>query len=191
MLPGLSGHLVSESFLEHELTSAAGSLGPDVERARIQLGAWRRSSAWLGPSAAVRTLFEAAGVSLVELLGFEPPTAIELAGTMLASTILAGGDPIAWLVLPWGARLDAMWRPAVLEAQRRSARWTLLFNGTHVRVVDATRVYARRSAEFDVDLMLDHERTCLAFWLLLRAEALSNGGAENVSLRASRIFETW
>jgi hypothetical protein len=191
MLPGLSGHLVSEFFLERELSStgsvlptAAGALRDprhpgDPDTVRRRLARWRRSCDWLGPATSVQALFDAAAAPLVEVLAFERPAAIERLDTLLIATIRAGGHPVLLVVAPWADRLDPHWRVAVTQAMRRSASWTLLFNGTHVRIVDAGRLYARRFLEFDVDLAIDDERTCAAFWSLLHASAFAAAAGGN------------
>jgi hypothetical protein len=196
MLPGLSGHLVSEFFLEREL-SAPGSLLPtssgwprdprhpgDTDAVRRRLARWRRSCDWLGPATSVHTLFEAAAAPLVEVLAFERPAAIERLDAILIATIRAGGQPVLLMVTPWGDRLDPLWRVAVTQAMRRSASWALLFNGTHLRIVDAGRLYARRFLEFDVDLAIDDERTCAAFWSLLHMSAFAAAGHDPAPLHA-------
>ena len=52
-----------------------------------------------------------------------------------------------------------MWREAVTESIERRAPWCLLFNGTHLRIVDAGRLFTRRYVEFDLDQTLDDPRT--------------------------------
>src|SRR2546425_1372327 len=76
---------------------------------------------------------------------------------------------VALLVAAWGERLDALWRVAVTQAMRRFASWGLLFNGTHLRIVDSTRPYARRYLEFDLELAADDERAFAAFWSVMRS----------------------
>src|SRR5438093_6285543 len=76
---------------------------------------------------------------------------------------------VALLVAPWGERLDPLWRVAVTQAMRRSAPWGVLFNGTHLRIVDPTRPYARRYLEFDLELAADDERAFAAFWSVMRS----------------------
>jgi Eco57I restriction-modification methylase len=197
MLPGLNGHLVSEYFLERELL-ATGSVLPitsggardprhaeDAGAVRRRLALWRRSGDWLGPATSVRALFEAAAAPLVEALSFDRPAAIERLDRILIATIRASGHPVLLVVAPWGDRLDPHWRVAVTHAMRRSASWTLLFNGTHLRIVDAGRLYARRFLEFDVDLAIDDERTCAAFWSLLHASAYAAAaGSDRTPLHA-------
>ena len=154
-------------------------------RVRTRLARWRRSCDWLGPATSVHALLEAAAAPLVEVLAFERPAAIERLDTILIATIRAGGHPVVLLVAPWGDRLDPHWRVAVTQAMRRTASWTLIFNGTHLRLVDAGRLYARRFLEFDVDLAIDDERTCAAFWSLLHASAFAAAaGSDRTPLHA-------
>jgi hypothetical protein len=174
MLPGVNGHLVSELFLEGEL-SAVTPLDAGAGSARRQLVQWRRSCDWLGPASSVQTLFEAAAAPLAETLGFTRPTAVEVLDTILIGTIRAGAQPVCLLVPAWGERLDPLWRVAVTQAMRRSASWSILFNGTHIRIVFAGRLYARRFLEFDIDLALDDDRTFTAFWSLLQAPSFAAG----------------
>ena len=175
MLLGLSGHLVSEFFLERELATVTPQpLGEGADVARTRVARWRRSCKWLGPASTVRTLLEAAAVPLVEMLGFAPPTAVERADSTLIGTIRADVQPVVLLVAPWGERLEGTWRLAITHALRRSATWLLLFNGTHLRIVDGARLYARRFLEFDLDLTIDDERTFAVFWSLVHASAFSS-----------------
>src|SRR5438876_4677313 len=76
---------------------------------------------------------------------------------------------VALLVAPWGERLDPLWRVAVTQAIRRFAAWGILFNGTHLRIVDPARPYARRYLEFDLELAADDERAFAAFWSVMRS----------------------
>jgi Eco57I restriction-modification methylase len=79
------------------------------------------------------------------------------------------------LVCGWGELLDPLWRSAVTYAIRCGADWSLLFNGTHLRIVDARRLYARRFVEFDLDLVPDDERSSAALLHLASASALAGG----------------
>ena len=76
---------------------------------------------------------------------------------------------VALLVAAWGERLDPLWRVAVTQAMRRFASWAILFNGTHLRIVDPARPYARRYLEFDLDIAADDERAFAAFWSVMRS----------------------
>ncbi len=100
---------------------------------------------------------------------------------MLSATLrdaAAGSRPAALLVTSWGEALDPLWRPAVIEAQRRGARWCALFDGRRLRIVDAGRVFARRYLEFDLDLAIDEP---LCFDALRRTAGAPAIGADAVS----------
>jgi hypothetical protein len=174
MFPGLNGHLISEFFLEGELTIATLPES-GAEMARRHLVQWRRSCEWLGPASGVQALFEAAAVPLFEILGFERPISVERLDRLLIATIRGGAQPIALLVTSWGERLDPLWRIAVTQAISRSAAWSILFNTTHIRIVPAGRLYMRRFLEFEIDLALDDPRTFTAFWSLLQPSAFTAG----------------
>ena len=172
MLPGFGGHLVSEFFLESRLAANEEAFElARADRVRRRLVHWRHGCRALGPASSVRTVFDAAAAPLVEALGFDPPSNVEQPDPMLAAaSARCGSQHVALLVAPWGERLDPLWRAAVTLAIRRAAAWCLLFNGTHLRVVDAGRLYARRFVEFDIDLAIEDDRTFSAFWWLTRAE---------------------
>jgi hypothetical protein len=175
MLPGFKGHLVSEAYLEALTPGAVPSGGGlDGQAARIHgnLLKWRARSVDLGPAAAVRTLLQDRAAPLTRALGFEPPTAILAIDSSLVATLTGGSQPVTLVVTPWGERLDPLWRVAVTQAMRRSSAWCLLFNGVRLRIVDANRLYARRYAEFDLDLAIDDPRSFLAFWRTTNAAAL-------------------
>jgi hypothetical protein len=184
MLPGLNGHLISELFLENE-RSAENRLDRGADSARRDLVRWRRSCDWLGPASGAQTLFEAAAVTLVATLGFERPTAVERLDSLLIGSIRCGPQPIVLLVPAWGEALDPLWRVAVTQATARSATWAMLFNGTHIRIVDTGRSYTRRFLEFDIDLALDDDRTFPVFWSLLQPSAFAAGsGGDRMRLRS-------
>jgi len=178
VLPGLAGHLVSECFLESELSGTA-AVQPEIERARQRLGRWRRGCEWLGPASTVRTLYEAAAMSLVDALGFEVPSQTVNAHGCVVATIRSDRERVVLLVTAWGERLDPLWRVALTESIERGASWSMLFNGTHLRLIDAGRAYTRRFVEFEVDLALDDERTFAALWSLLHATAFHAGSHDD------------
>src|SRR6266446_6461856 len=138
MVPGLGGHLVSEAFLE-TLLSTPGALDGDRAVAATILRA-------PGPHPR-RPELKAA---------FRAPHPEARRSGLKAAR--ADSHNVALLVAAWGERLDPLWRVAVTEAMRRFAPWGILFNGTHLRIVDPTRPYARRYLEFDLELAADDER---------------------------------
>jgi Eco57I restriction-modification methylase len=181
MLPGFRGHLLSEAFLEREMTSASA---PDIDRFRHAMIAWRAASRQLGPASSVRTLLHVGAAPLVRSLGFDTPSDVVALGSDIAATIFAGASPVALVVSTWGERLDSRWRAEVTEAMRRGASWCLVFNGSHLRIVDAGRLYARRHIEFDVQLACDDVRTCAALWTIARASVMGADAANSSSLHA-------
>lgn len=185
MLPGFSGHLVSEFFLESEMRATAPYDPAIVHAARQRLLAWRQSIAWLGPASSVRTLFERAALPLVEALGFDRTDGVDIAGSIVVATVRRGAQGAGLVVAGWGEPRDSLWRTAVIDARRRGVSWSLLFNGTHLRLVDAERLFSRRFVEFDVSLALDDERTFAALWSVMRAAACTPAdGTGRTSLHA-------
>ena len=160
-----------------------------VDRAAGSLRAWRAGRAF-GPASSVRAIFDAGAIPLLEALEFDPPSRLEQVDQALAATLRprqsAEGAKglVALLVVPWGTRFDACWRVAVTEALRRAADWALIFDGARLRVVDASRLYARRFVEFDLDLTLDHAAGCAALWRSASAGALTATRTESRSLHA-------
>jgi hypothetical protein len=180
VLPGFSGHLVSEFFLERRLeedhTIDAGTMP-----LRQALDLWRRRCQALGPSSSVRALLETGAGPLVTALGFTWSGRVEAMKSALAAALLAGSEPVALIVTGWGEPLDGFWRAGVEHAARNGASWCVFFNGTHARLVDTTRLYARRHVEFEVDAALDDPRTFLALATILRASAFSTEPAGTTS----------
>jgi N-6 DNA Methylase/Eco57I restriction-modification methylase len=180
MLPGVEGRLVSAAFLE----TAIDAVDENVERARREFQRMRIGAGDLGPASPARAVMERAAVPLAALLGFEPPSRIEAADRLTTATLDGGRRPVALVASVWGDAFDPLWRIAVIEARRRGAGWCLLVDGMRLRVVDATRVYARRSLEFDLDLAADQPRTFAALWRTCHASALGAHTADPRSLDA-------
>ena len=168
MLPGLSGHLVSEQVLERAITGGRSDAF-DHARARRTLAAWRPCCDQLGPASGVRTLFEVAATSLTAVLGLPPPQSIEFRDGVIAAMIPAEPRAIGLIVASWGTRLDPLWRTAVVAARERGAAWSLMFNGTSLRIVSTGRLYARRYAEFNLDVAADDDLTAAALLTLITA----------------------
>ena len=92
----------------------------------------------------------------------------------VAVTLRPGPRPVALLVTSWGGSLDSLWRDAVAETLLRAATATLLFNGTHARLVETSRSFNRRYAEFELDQTLDDPRSFRALWTLVNSSSLSD-----------------
>ena len=170
MLPGIAGHLVSGGFIDQQLPGIPE--WADAGQARRELAAWRARCAMLGPASTPRTMLQSAA-PLFATLGFEPAGQIEAAEPGIAATLRSGHQTVALLVAPWGDARDPLWRLAVTQAARRSAAWCLIFNGLHLRIVDAGRLYARRYLEIDLDLAVDNPRTFASFLHIFGAPTLA------------------
>jgi hypothetical protein len=175
----VAGHLVSGAFLAQHLHSR-----PDAHHfaERRPLTPWRTRCASLGPSAGLRAMVEIGIEPLIRLLGFQGLSDVRY-GDRTAGATLAGDPPVAAIITPWAEPLDGLWRTAVVEAQRRGADWGLLFNGLHLRLVDARRVYSRRYAEIDLDAAADEAAVAAALWALCGAAAFAGNGSEALITR--------
>ena len=178
MLPGIAGHLLSSAFIDHQLPAILAS--GDAERVHRDLVAWRRSCAMLGPASTPRAILQSAAPLFVAL-GFDPAEQIETCQAALAATLRSGARRVALLVPPWAEAGDQLWRLAVAQAAHRDAAWCLLFDGLHLRIVDTSRLYARRHLEFDLDLAIDDARTLA---VLLRMAGASSLACEPGDLQA-------
>jgi len=161
MLPGLGGHLVSEHILERLLEPVASATFPHV-------------SSLVGPAASLRAIVETAAEPLARALGFEI-RALEPHDRFVWAILQYGRVPVGLLVSPFAERLDALWRPAVVNARAAGARWCLLFNATHLRVVDAGRLYSRRYAEISLEAAATDPRAAAALRQIAGARALNTG----------------
>jgi hypothetical protein len=172
MTAGMSGHLITEAFLEHHLrTAAAGAAAAGNRR----LTAWMRHYRQLGPASSVRALVDVGAAPLVRALGFHGLADMSFSRQSAAATLIGISPPVTVLVTPWGERLDPFWRDAVVESRRRRTPWCVLFNGTHIRLIDAGRLHARRYVEFDIQVALGDERTTAALEEIFSAGSFAAG----------------
>jgi hypothetical protein len=110
---------------------------------------------------------------LAKVLGFHSVADIDFVQHAVVATLRSEAVGVGLVVTNWGERLDPWWRVAVVQAGRRGACWCLLFNGTHIRLLNAARVFSRRFAEIDLDCAADDEKTSSAMRMLITAEALA------------------
>jgi hypothetical protein len=181
MLPGIEGHLLSGAFIEQQLLEFCASA--DSTAARRRLAAWRSACAMLGPASTPRTMLQCAA-PLFATLGFEAAERIESADPAIAATLRSGNRTVALLVSPWGNPRDSLWRLAVTQAARRSASWCLVFDGLHLRIVDAERLYSRRHLEIELDLAMDDVRALTILLHVFAAPALAAAPDDPRSLHA-------
>ena len=164
MLPGFTGHLLSESFLEEKLTSDASVV--DNSAWRLFADA-RRHGQSLGPASSLRAMLGLGASPLISVMGFAAPRDVELDRTVLIATLEIGSEPVVLIIARWSEPLELLWRAGVAHAVRRSSRWCAFFNGTSLRLMDAARPHSQRYAEFDLDTVADDERAFEAFRFVL------------------------
>jgi hypothetical protein len=181
MLPEIDGQLLSSAFIEQALSTIDASA--ESVQARRALSHWRAACAMLGPASTPRNLLQSAA-PLFAALGFEPPERIDDHTPAIAASLRSRDRCVALLVAPWGDPRDPLWRLAVTQAARRSASWCLIFDGLHLRIVDAGRLYARRFLEIDIDLAIDSPRGGSLLLRLFGAAALAGGRDDPRSLHA-------
>src|SRR4030095_6781336 len=61
----------------------------------------------------------------------------------------------------------------ILDAVRADQRWSLLLNGTSLRIVDAHRTWSRHFLEFDLALLAHDAGAFALLWRIARAESLA------------------
>ena len=171
MIPGFSGHLISEQFLEQRMALLPSPHQRLAVDARFR--ECRERQHLLGPASSVRTLLESSALPIASELGFSIVADVNLQEHAAMATLRSDRTVVALIVTRWGDRLDAWWRPAVVDARRRGASWCLLLNGTHIRLLNAARVFSRRFAEFDLDSAADNATTLAAMRMLIAADALT------------------
>jgi N-6 DNA Methylase len=186
----IEGPLISQHVAAHVLaTELRGRLGEDLaEGARRRMKSlWRRVTATLGPASGARAVHDVAVEPLLRLLGYVvgdlEPTDGGLTGSARGPTSRLG-----LVSLPWAARMDAAWRPAVRHGLAIGARWSIVANGPRLRVVDVDRSFGRRYAEFDLDAAERDPAVFALLWGLLRASAFDRDprGARTAGHRVDR-----
>jgi hypothetical protein len=174
MLPGLSGSLVSHYFAERILWEEfGGRLGETsvVAAGRSFAHWWHHHASQLGPASSIRSIWNAAAIPLVQLLGFEAGHPVDGAAGTRYALLLSSGTRVALLSATWNVSLDTLWREATRRGIGLDAAWVLCTNGRELRLVDARRTYSRAHLQFDLQRVANHPSTFRVFWALFRADA--------------------
>src|SRR5918993_2536424 len=167
---GVGGTLLSGAYAATLLDSEGIPQHPDLTGGLRRW--WCMVAARCGPASSTRALVDVAAAPLAQLLGFTLRRPEALSDTTWTA-VLEAADLSAPLVLtPWGASLDAAWRAYVRHSLSRNARWCFLFNGTHLRLLDAGRTFARRHVEFDLEAAAGDEAAARLLVLLASATSL-------------------
>jgi N-6 DNA Methylase len=174
MASGISGSLVPPGFLAEVFPSVCAARLADARR-RAPLTSlarwWRRVTRQLGPASASRTVFDIAGLPLVELLGYEVQHA-EAVGHTYIGVISAGEVRVVLLVLPWTESPERRWRDVQRAARVAGARWALAITGGRLHLLDAAESWSRRSLDFELAQVMLDERAVLTLWTLTNAATM-------------------
>lgn len=177
MSAAVSGRLVSSFFLDEQLPSLfAGRLGePARGDAFRQFGLWwARAQRMLGPASSVRALHDAGADPLMTLLGFTVGPSTVFADVPAVLAPLGGSGVSAVLIVTlWQQDPAVAWR-GIRQRARVDARWVVCFNGTALRLLDASRPYTSQHLQFDLETAADDEPAFAALWSLSRPEALGD-----------------
>jgi hypothetical protein len=114
-------------------------------------------------------MLDAGAMPFAAALGFAPAADVAHGPRCSSVTLRGSAAPVALIVASWGEAVDALWRDSVTQAMLRGASCCLLFNGTHVRFLDAGRTFTRRYLEFDIDQIIDDPRSFQAFWMVIKS----------------------
>ena len=188
MVPGLGGSLLAGSFLSETVLPELATTrlaSSRTDHARLQRW-WRRAEQTLGPATSARVVLDVAAVPLVELLGYDV-LHIEPHGHGFAGVLGSGGVPVATLTTTrWGDDADTAWRDAVRSGRTAGVRWGLVFTGRTLRLVDASRTWARRALDVSFADALADERAATLFRGLCQAAAL-----KTVRVADARLVAAW
>lgn len=188
MIAGFNGHLLPEEFVESRLAGpACVGAAADVHR---ELTRWVLAARPLGPASALRAVVDIAALPLMALLDLERTGPVVIRDEYALAPLRAGQETVVLLVIHWGAPMGRLWREAVVEGMRAGAAWSLLFNGTHLRLVHPGQVYSRRHVELELDAAADEPRSAAALSLIFSARALGAGALQALILEANRHAAT-
>jgi hypothetical protein len=175
MPQGISGTLVSSAYAEMLL--APGGAASEFRANREFSPWWRHARSQCGPASSIRTLADVLASPLATLLGYHLSRITPLDDDLWLASLDARVAVVPIVIAGWGASLDRAWRVAVRAGLALQARWCLLFNGTHLRVLDAGRTFARRHIDFDLDALADDD----AAWRFLACLASPSNLADDGS----------
>jgi len=189
MIPGLSGSLLSQDAMRQDLDANRIKAAPNQR----WFQAWQEQLLRdLGPACSARTVYDRVAAPLINALGLRiaPPAGLVGASDCLHGLLQMDGAPVAaFVVTAWGQDPGAVWRAAVRHGIAHGLRWCLCLTGPAVRVVDATRTYARRFAQFDLEIVAHDTLSLALLWSLLSRDAF--GAAEPALDRAVALSDQY
>jgi hypothetical protein len=181
----ISGTLLSSAYAATLLQRDEASQRRGAERDLVRW--WRIVHVRCGPASSIRALADLAAAPLAALLGFTLHQPEPLTDTTWIAVLEGDGGGVPLVLTGWGASLDGAWRTSVRHSLSRHARWCVLFNGTHLRVLDAGRTFARRYIEFDLEATADDASTARLVVLLASATSLGNASDDSLAPLATAV----
>jgi len=179
---GVTGRLLTQSFVQSLVDTSPEDTGEGTRQSWMQTHA--RVVRQLGPVSAPRAILARLAAPLLHALGFDAVVDVLPSGTALVCTARTTTGSAAVVVSPWAERLDTFWRVGVQAARRGGTGWCLLFNGPEMRIVDATRLYSRRFAAFDLTAACEQPTTASVLWRVASATAICKLDGDAASLGA-------
>ncbi len=177
-VPGISGRLVSSSFLHGFLPALPGYEDIPGSPARSLEAVVRRSAAALGPASSLRAIADSLVLPLLQVLGFtlqqrsDDPRWCALRLGIDGHSQTEHDDRTVALIIGYGQPLSAAWRESVRGGLTADGRWSFSCNGVALRLVDARRTWSRDYLEFDLAVLGDSHFAQSVLWSLARADAM-------------------
>lgn len=179
MLTGITGSLVSSASLESALAPVLDREGTteDRRRGRRLHAWWRRAHARIGPASSPRAILDVGALPLLERLDYQ---VLHLEPLHAGFIGVIGHDHTPLVVIrttTWGAAADNAWRDVVRAGRFAGTDWGLVYTGSHLRLVHATRAWSRRHLDADLAVALADARSAQAVSWLFGIDAVTGGEA--------------
>jgi Eco57I restriction-modification methylase len=121
----------------------------------------------LGPAASARGVYDLLGHQLFGALGFGFRLTHDAGAEVVATLVANQQDAAILAVTGWGGDLVRARAASATTLRSSHLRWWIGLNGPRLRIVDLTRVHARRQVDVDVERLAIDELSVAAFAGLL------------------------
>ena len=173
MIPGVSGRLLTASFIRDVLPGMAGGTTPPRDWGRRIADRSHRIESTLGAASSVRAIADVALLPFAELLGLRLVRRDDAANTVRLELAAGEQSRLIGVTAGWGESLDRAWRASVVAAIEADARWCLSCNGQVLRLVDAKHTWSRDYLEFDLLVLGGDAGAQAVLWATAHRDALS------------------
>ena len=129
----------------------------------------REALGHLGPASGARGVFDLLGHPLFTALGFEIRLTRDAQSEMIATLMADRHEAAILAVTGWGGDLTRVRAATAALTPFSRLRWWIGLNGPVLRIVDLTRVYARRLVDIDVERLAIDEASVATLAGLLAA----------------------